>query len=64
MSCKVIVSEPFQVSFKGTVYRPGDVVEVPDDLARDWYSRGWVTEPKKKPRGRPTEARTVSRAGN
>jgi NADPH-dependent 2,4-dienoyl-CoA reductase/sulfur reductase-like enzyme len=41
---KVEVIENYQVADAGTVYRPGDVAEVPDDVARRWLAAGWVTK--------------------
>ncbi len=39
----VTVVEPFQVVLDGTVYAPGDAVEVPQALADEWRQAGWVT---------------------
>jgi hypothetical protein len=37
---KVTVSKPFQVAHAGVVYRPGDVADVPDDVAQHWIESG------------------------
>jgi Phage capsid family len=53
---KVKVLQPFQASHEGTIYRPGDTADVPDQVAAHWRSSGWVEEvgvPKRKPAGEP-----------
>lgn len=45
----VVVVEPYQVNLKGTVYPPGSVVEVPDEVAKEWYANGWAKPEPKKP---------------
>ena len=42
---KVEVIGNYQVAHAGTVYRPGDVADVPDEIAQRWISSGWVKEP-------------------
>jgi hypothetical protein len=39
---KVKVLQPFQVSHDGTIYRPGEVAEVPEAVAASWERSGWV----------------------
>ncbi len=39
---KVEVIGNFQVSHEGTVYRPGDTADVPDEVAKQWLDSGWV----------------------
>jgi hypothetical protein len=41
---KVKVNSPFQVAHAEARYLPGDVAEVPDEVAHRWLSCGWVTE--------------------
>jgi hypothetical protein len=41
---KVTVLAPLQVANGGTVWRPGDVAEVPDEVGRETVASGWVTE--------------------
>jgi hypothetical protein len=41
---KVEVLAPYQVAHAEARYLPGEVAEVPDDVARKWLSCGWVTE--------------------
>lgn len=50
---KVEVSQPLQVAHAGTVYRPGDVADVPNGVAQHWIREGWVTEVKPKQRPKP-----------
>jgi hypothetical protein len=39
----VTVKPPHQVAHLGIVYRPNEVVEVPEDVAALWIRDGWVT---------------------
>jgi hypothetical protein len=41
---KVRVLAPFQAVYEGTVYRPGDVAEIPLHIASMWLNYGWVTK--------------------
>ena len=39
---RVQVQAPYQVCLNGTVFRPGETVEAPNDVARQWLASGWV----------------------
>jgi hypothetical protein len=51
---KVKVTQHVQCCHEGDVYRPADVADVPDRVAREWIRSGWcieVAEPEAKPKG-------------
>jgi hypothetical protein len=39
---RVVVTAPYQVAHDGIVYRANEVVDVPDDVAAQWITDGWV----------------------
>lgn len=50
----VIVLGPFQVCHDGTVYGPGQTAEVPDAVAQQWLTHGWVGVKRKAPAKKAT----------
>ena len=42
----VTVTPPFQVNHKGIILGPGATVDVPDEVAREWFAFGWVEKAK------------------
>lgn len=52
------VTEPYQVVLGGTVFGPGEIAEVPAELADEWVRNGWATiqpaRPPVKAKARPT----------
>ena len=44
----VVVRAPFVVFHDGNRHEPGETVEVPDEVARDWYAHGWAKKPPAK----------------
>jgi len=57
MTAKVTVRQPFQVTHDGVDHRPGDTVEVPEHVAREWVTFGWA-----KPAPEPKAAQRKSSA--
>jgi hypothetical protein len=53
---KVKVLAPFQVAHAGSIWRPGDVAEVPDDVGEEWLASGWVTVVKPVKKAAPKRA--------
>lgn len=45
MTIRVTAKFPHQVVHDGVVVRPGESADVPDDVARNWYARGWIERP-------------------
>jgi len=41
---KVKVAAPYQVAHAEKIYRPGDVADVPDEVAHHWLASGWVNK--------------------
>jgi hypothetical protein len=39
---RVAVNAPYQVAHGGVVYRPNETAEVPNDVAAQWITDGWV----------------------
>jgi hypothetical protein len=39
---RVAVNAPYQVAHGGIVYRPNEIAEVPEDVAAQWITDGWV----------------------
>ena len=44
----VVVLPPFVVFHDGNRHEPGETVEVPDEVARDWCTSGWAEKPPAK----------------
>ena len=57
IAVKVTVADGVQVAHDGTVYRPGDTADVPDHVAAQWITSGWVTEMQTQPSRRSTQGR-------
>lgn len=41
---KAVVCQPFQVSYRGDVFGPGETVSAPENVIRHWVENGWVAE--------------------
>lgn len=50
----VTVVPPFQVQHDGEVYTPGQTAEVPDAVAQQWLTHGWVGVKRKAPAKKAT----------
>jgi hypothetical protein len=53
----VHVNTPFQVVHDGTVYRPGEIADVPQDIADNGIDAGWVSEAKRATKAAPPKRR-------
>jgi hypothetical protein len=58
---RVRVIPPQQVSLDGTVFGPGETVEVPDDVAASWVNAGWAEAATSKSAPRKAPAKSVGR---
>ena len=58
---KVIVREPFSVTYDGVSYGPGESVDVVESVADLWVRSGWV-DPAPETVTKPVEPTDVSTA--